>query len=707
MIVASQELEKYNPEVSSYLWTDELGRLRVWTANMGAHQVGQKSLDYRLREASHLKDQTLRVLRRLERTIEDLQTLLDDTDTHDDISSASESEEEDHTEIQQIYCSLQDTVNILFKTSMSIRRPAQHDRLIGVKRSDATSFEPFDRQHVANKFPLVPDPLIDRLGLAISQRRATLRYRERHHLKLAQGLDRIMDNGEDGISIILSETVATEFPQQAADDTFEIQSSVSQTSFAATIMDGGKGIAVPPPPKDLSQCDSFECPYCFLIINVKNKSSWVKHVFHDLMPYICVFPSCRWPRRLYESRREWYAHLQIEHSLPGSGDVSMECPLCHLSISSGKSFERHVGRHLQELALFALPKVGSEKEGESYTSTVSEGDVQHSDFEKLNILHVPGGDGEDDNSNPYTSIISGAERSEREMIYQPNILSGTEFDYQPEQSQVVPRDFELHVGTFMSSVSMDPDSASLEPSGPETHISESLETKTQKFVHPVQKQGLHDDGERQTEGKGKNKAENEPPETLLVDVGQWVEQNNKAEHNSEGKYSEIEIQFDHHPLGEDVSANRKRKVERSHSRNGNTRIPRRLVHIDAVLKMGYSFRETKGSEFSQYYKGETVVIGKVLSKEQIDKLIDLSRHYNRVTNASIDGIPRRRTRSNGKLVIVEVGGGASEDERNTTSRHYPTAPFPSKPRRRAGSNDGIRDVEEIRRLRLERLEGRR
>ncbi|KAJ5701223.1 hypothetical protein N7488_008771 [Penicillium malachiteum] len=407
MIITSHELENYHSEVPPNLWSDELGRLRVWTANMGAHHTGQKSLDYRLRDASHLKDQTLRVLRRLERTIQDLKTYIHGTDILGQLSSESESDEEDQTELQQTYCSLQDTINLLFRASRSIRRPAQHDRLFGVKRSDTVSFEPFDRQHVADKFPLLSDAVIDRLGLAISQRRAVLRYRERHHLKLSQGLDAAIHNGEDNISIGLSETVATELCQDARNDRFESQSSISQTSYAGTIMDGGEGSSVPPPPIDLSHRNSFECPYCFLLIDVENNGSWVKHVFNDLMPYICVFPDCQRPHRLYESRREWYAHLQVAHSLPENGDLSMQCPLCHQTMSSGKSFERHVGRHLQELALFALPKPGPDKDDESRKSTMLNGDIQSSQFGEFSMMHwqarVPPGDKHE--SEPYISKI--------------------------------------------------------------------------------------------------------------------------------------------------------------------------------------------------------------------------------------------------------------------------------------------------------------
>lgn len=65
-IATSAELKQYESEVLPGLWSDELARLRVRTENMGAHQTGPSSLDYHLREASHLKSQISRVLGRLQ-----------------------------------------------------------------------------------------------------------------------------------------------------------------------------------------------------------------------------------------------------------------------------------------------------------------------------------------------------------------------------------------------------------------------------------------------------------------------------------------------------------------------------------------------------------------------------------------------------------------------------------------------------------------
>ena len=49
---------------------DEFGRLRVWAGNAGAQETGRASLDYRLREASHIYDELIKLLGELDRNLE-------------------------------------------------------------------------------------------------------------------------------------------------------------------------------------------------------------------------------------------------------------------------------------------------------------------------------------------------------------------------------------------------------------------------------------------------------------------------------------------------------------------------------------------------------------------------------------------------------------------------------------------------------------
>lgn len=50
---------------------DQVARFKIWAGNIGAHQKGRDSLDYRLREASHIRVQTVRLLGDLWETLQD------------------------------------------------------------------------------------------------------------------------------------------------------------------------------------------------------------------------------------------------------------------------------------------------------------------------------------------------------------------------------------------------------------------------------------------------------------------------------------------------------------------------------------------------------------------------------------------------------------------------------------------------------------
>ncbi|KAK5243109.1 hypothetical protein LTR40_012578, partial [Exophiala xenobiotica] len=83
-LISRQDLADCKTEVTISLWKDELGRLRIWASNIGAHQSGQSSLDYRLKDASHITVQAVKLLQRLRRTLKDLEEVLTEVDSDKD-----------------------------------------------------------------------------------------------------------------------------------------------------------------------------------------------------------------------------------------------------------------------------------------------------------------------------------------------------------------------------------------------------------------------------------------------------------------------------------------------------------------------------------------------------------------------------------------------------------------------------------------------
>ncbi|KAL4899992.1 hypothetical protein BDW74DRAFT_183131 [Aspergillus multicolor] len=387
-------------EIPLQAWKDELGRLRVWAANIGAHQKGQSSLDYRLRDSSHIRLQTIKVLEATKTLLEDIENILLGSSEPGETSLDEELEMQSlcaeleldlgnpssgRTELQDAYQSLVNKISQLFDISMTIRRPTHHDRLIGTEKIDGKPFEFFFHQHVSHKYAQAEVPVIDRISSAMAKQKAILKYRERHHLKLGQGL-----NTSDGDNTIkLSETIATSFhreeTQGLAPDDLNSEAGALFTSYAGSLLTGHEKLGIPAMPKDGASERPFECPYCYFIITIKDRRAWARHIFKDLSPYICIFPDCSTGSKLYDSRKSWYRHVHATHLSSEDTTTTYECPLCKEESLHSNTFERHVGRHLEELALFVLPRTTEDEE----ESEDEDGDDRKSQSELLELSSNP------------------------------------------------------------------------------------------------------------------------------------------------------------------------------------------------------------------------------------------------------------------------------------------------------------------------------
>ncbi|KAI4120029.1 MAG: hypothetical protein LQ338_007209, partial [Usnochroma carphineum] len=337
-------------------WNDEKGRLRVWAANIGAHQTGQSSLDFRLRDAPHIHRKILQLIDDLIETIHEVQEIheiilkpeSEQSDEHESISlhgtDSSGYDEDPESEMDQLYRSVVNIIDCLFQMSMLVRKPARHK--VSIDLQFKSSFGPYDRDHVFEKFKVADIEIAERLGRANTRRRAHLKHREQRRLKFGKGMDEAQDES------MLSETVATELAKlDIGQEESESISGHSTTSYASSLQ-SGTSLTIPAPPEESAEGKPFECPFCFYIIKIQGSRSWTKHVFQDLLPYVCPFSDCPAPEKLYDSSHDWYRHLQVSHASVINRRV---CPLCKSVVVSAAQFKRHLARHLEDLALFVLP----------------------------------------------------------------------------------------------------------------------------------------------------------------------------------------------------------------------------------------------------------------------------------------------------------------------------------------------------------------
>ena len=382
------------------LWKDQLGRLRVWTANIGAHQTGQSSLDHRLRDASHIRQLIVKLLEDLSQTLKDAQYLIaedNSIDTSSDGSAVSFSNDPTR-ELAGLHEELVSIVDCLYQMSVLVRRPARHDILIYRDPDNVARYEPYDIRHVEEKFPHMDRELARILGAANTRRRRHLSYLKRHHAKLGKGLEQFGGNQSDAAMSEMSGTIATELESQT-DNQAETSSEagISQTSYA-TSLGTGQGVNIPALPKGSIYGTPFDCPYCFHMITIQRHEEWQKHIMEDITPYSCIFPDCHMQNKLFASRHEWFGHLQKVHRLYLSqrgedyemsprteskhvdSPATENCPLCAESLSSLRQFERHVARHLQELAMFVLGRQETDETNEllNESSSVSSDEADDS-----------------------------------------------------------------------------------------------------------------------------------------------------------------------------------------------------------------------------------------------------------------------------------------------------------------------------------------
>ncbi|WKT46770.1 hypothetical protein QSH57_011644 [Fusarium oxysporum f. sp. vasinfectum] len=419
------ESERSQSEISLLKLQNELGRFKVWSGNIGAHRKGRSSLDHRLRDASNIQDQVVELLEDLRESLQDAEGILTGQSTpwDQDLSPAEfsddDSEEESFqvdafgkSELSQVFAAIVEDINCLFRLSVSIHNPSPHDRFKKACLTDTSGYEPFDVEHVCNKLSKAPKPIAERLGKAISRRRQYFKYRELHHEKLASGLE--LDEKDQ-----MQSTVASSLPkklnisehislEEEVDDASDTARSQTSWATSAANPDGRKIPALPAEAEN----GPFECPFCFMMVSITSRNHWKKHVFSDLFPYICVEPGCPAPDQDFQRRHQWADHVKKHHwktwtcklgctksfgssqdmkrhltqkhpsmaelthldslltmcETPKSENEPTGCPLCNERQSSFKQYQRHVGRHQEDLALFALPKL--ERSGELDSESV-------------------------------------------------------------------------------------------------------------------------------------------------------------------------------------------------------------------------------------------------------------------------------------------------------------------------------------------------
>ncbi|KAF2118796.1 hypothetical protein BDV96DRAFT_642969 [Lophiotrema nucula] len=197
----------------------------------------------------------------------------------------------------------------------------------------------------------------------------------------------------------------------------------SKSSMASSFAGKYLNVEIPsrPSDEDGQELDMFECPYCLTTKIINSSHKWKKHVFDDIQPYVCTFSDCELYDHFFDNRDDWYNHESQHHrtnwhcnadghegfeaepdfldhmrTIHKTDFVDSKFPFvkdhfrhpsrniegtCNLCMQYSKKLRSHVSRHLQQMALFALPRVnqtdGSGKAERN--STTSRVDVDYNE----------------------------------------------------------------------------------------------------------------------------------------------------------------------------------------------------------------------------------------------------------------------------------------------------------------------------------------
>jgi hypothetical protein len=270
-----------------------------------------------LREAPHLQEQVVYLLKDLSQSLKDALSMacddtietqpqaLDDGQRSEDSFTDSDDEQgPPKSGLAGISVDIEEAIDCLLRLSVAIANPAPHERVRvrGAGPLEDVSFrETYDIGYVRDKFPRMDSGLAQVLGRAITRRRQFFKYREAHHARLSAGLETVAHDGINGAedtarTEIVPKTVASSLPEHLKtltnvdlatgllDEDNASETGLSQTSYATSAgflagdIDGQPmkpppPLKVPPLPKGAER-GSFECPFCYRMVSATTRAAW-------------------------------------------------------------------------------------------------------------------------------------------------------------------------------------------------------------------------------------------------------------------------------------------------------------------------------------------------------------------------------------------------------------------------------------------------
>jgi hypothetical protein len=313
-----QRLTRVARDSSFFPWEDQLGRLRVFAGNVKVHRRLRNSLDFKLRDSSHLSTVVLKLLGGLSDILARCQSsyvnlsgkpvkadaLLgtslylrgNSTTTAEDIVKR-----EDDDDLRGAFEEVAEAIDNLNGFVPTLLAPASHDRVVDdLGSSLPQTAKDIDIRHVQDKFPAASKVLAERLGAANWKRRIWLAHSQARHAAKVKRLQESELQARRNVDSTYGSrpamsTTRSQFPSTLPTSTLDAAanhgdgdsdsgiSDGSATSYNVTVSekDPNGPIRVPKPPEEYYEEKPFECPYCCVLLpDVHTMKAW-KQVYHS------------------------------------------------------------------------------------------------------------------------------------------------------------------------------------------------------------------------------------------------------------------------------------------------------------------------------------------------------------------------------------------------------------------------------------------
>ncbi|KAL0937806.1 uncharacterized protein CTRU02_207537 [Colletotrichum truncatum] len=292
---------------------DEVGRFKIWAANIGALQDAKSasSLDSRLKTSDRMRQFVSSDLTRLKDVLDRAGIISGDLPnrtsqplvSEEDVATRSveivfrsdagnimgdESSTSDTTELAQLFLNIQSCITHLFTLSTLIRKDRPRGRIGRQRPQDSVPDPGPDIVNARDKFPKLKQRpwLAERIGTWVSKQRDYVRYRQDHRKKMS----RSNKDASDETRSTRATTKATTYNDPSSGQEAMNSNSISAregsftsvaTSFATTAAgDMASGRRIPNLTDmwldgvKLGYNQNIECPFCRTIQIIENRNQW-------------------------------------------------------------------------------------------------------------------------------------------------------------------------------------------------------------------------------------------------------------------------------------------------------------------------------------------------------------------------------------------------------------------------------------------------